>query len=44
MPELFRLSGSYGRMTEKEGKSREMDVIGVILVSTSQNYLSHSGK
>jgi hypothetical protein len=31
-------------MTEKEGKSRKMDVVGVILVSTSQNNLSDSGK
>jgi hypothetical protein len=31
-------------MTEKEGKSRKMDVAGVILVSASQNYLSDSGK
>jgi hypothetical protein len=31
-------------MTEKEGKSRKMDVFGVILVSTSQNNLSNSGK
>jgi hypothetical protein len=27
-------------MTEKEGKSRRMDVVGVILVSTSKNNLS----
>jgi hypothetical protein len=31
-------------MTEKEGKSRKMDVVGVILVSTSKNNLSDSGE